>query len=110
MSRPTPGVPLGDQSVVFTGPGPPTTDLKPVAVCTSVTSWLDGMIVTLNPVSSGTFAVLALPGSRIAGWAAGARFKIGVGALGAPVPVWLFFLMIRRPPRSTLFPYTTLFR
>mgnify|MGYP007026238289 CR=1 FL=1 len=22
----------------------------------------------------------------------------------------LFFLMIRRPPRSTLFPYTTLFR
>src|SRR3712207_8142547 len=24
--------------------------------------------------------------------------------------VWCFFLMIRRPPRSTLFPYTTLFR
>src|SRR3712207_7786247 len=24
--------------------------------------------------------------------------------------VWNFFLMIRRPPRSTLFPYTTLFR
>ena len=24
--------------------------------------------------------------------------------------VLLFFLMIRRPPRSTLFPYTTLFR
>src|SRR3712207_9013247 len=24
--------------------------------------------------------------------------------------VCLFFLMIRRPPRSTLFPYTTLFR
>src|SRR5688572_14227839 len=23
---------------------------------------------------------------------------------------WLFFLMIRQPPRSTLFPYTTLFR
>src|SRR3712207_9594261 len=23
---------------------------------------------------------------------------------------WFFFLMIRRPPRSTLFPYTTLFR
>src|SRR2546422_11161701 len=30
-----------------------------------------------------------------------------------PASVWLsffFFLMIRRPPRSTLFPYTTLFR
>src|SRR5690349_6338236 len=24
--------------------------------------------------------------------------------------VWIFFLVIRRPPRSTLFPYTTLFR
>src|SRR3712207_8317796 len=23
---------------------------------------------------------------------------------------WFFFLMIRRPPRSALFPYTTLFR
>src|SRR5690606_41641384 len=26
------------------------------------------------------------------------------------LPSYLFFLMIRRPPRSTLFPYTTLFR
>src|SRR2546427_3277515 len=25
-------------------------------------------------------------------------------------PMLFFFLMIRRPPRSTLFPYTTLFR
>src|SRR5437667_209659 len=33
--------------------------------------------------------------------------------LSAPSPAGarhLFFLMIRRPPRSTLFPYTTLFR
>src|SRR5689334_4369487 len=27
-----------------------------------------------------------------------------------PLAVAFFFLMIRRPPRSTLFPYTTLFR
>src|SRR4029450_14094773 len=27
-----------------------------------------------------------------------------------PLPLAFFFLMIRRPPRSTLFPYTTLFR
>src|SRR2546427_7961077 len=27
-----------------------------------------------------------------------------------PSPTFFFFLMIRRPPRSTLFPYTTLFR
>src|SRR5256885_11369514 len=26
------------------------------------------------------------------------------------LPFYFFFLMIRRPPRSTLFPYTTLFR
>src|SRR2546425_8482008 len=28
----------------------------------------------------------------------------------APFLLFFFFLMIRRPPRSTLFPYTTLFR
>src|SRR3712207_9351549 len=27
-----------------------------------------------------------------------------------PYVIFFFFLMIRRPPRSTLFPYTTLFR
>src|SRR5260370_37969864 len=31
-------------------------------------------------------------------------------ALGLPYKRSFFFLMIRRPPRSTLFPYTTLFR
>src|SRR2546430_13557725 len=29
---------------------------------------------------------------------------------GQSVRIFFFFLMIRRPPRSTLFPYTTLFR
>src|SRR6476620_4684745 len=33
--------------------------------------------------------------------------RVGVGQ---PAPLRFFFLMIRRPPRSTLFPYTTLFR
>src|SRR5438034_9738854 len=31
-------------------------------------------------------------------------------AASATAYVYFFFLMIRRPPRSTLFPYTTLFR
>src|SRR5688572_33316399 len=31
-------------------------------------------------------------------------------AMFPPSPLSFFFLMIRRPPRSTLFPYTTLFR
>src|SRR5256886_12504503 len=30
--------------------------------------------------------------------------------VGAYLSMFFFFLMIRRPPRSTLFPYTTLFR
>ena len=32
------------------------------------------------------------------------------GSLGIVFRMLYFFLMIRRPPRSTLFPYTTLFR
>src|SRR3989475_11485544 len=32
------------------------------------------------------------------------------GRRGAHRTLYFFFLMIRRPPRSTLFPYTTLFR
>src|SRR5436309_8942923 len=32
------------------------------------------------------------------------------GALSNSAFFFFFFLMIRRPPRSTLFPYTTLFR
>src|SRR6266542_6457155 len=32
------------------------------------------------------------------------------GDLGDCCVLFFFFLMIRRPPRSTLFPYTTLFR
>ena len=35
--------------------------------------------------------------------------KVGVGVWGGGGG-GVFFLMIRRPPRSTLFPYTTLFR
>src|SRR2546425_5001476 len=31
-------------------------------------------------------------------------------ALRLSMALFVFFLMIRRPPRSTLFPYTTLFR
>src|SRR3712207_7880806 len=33
-----------------------------------------------------------------------------VDTMVKPVSLCVFFLMIRRPPRSTLFPYTTLFR
>src|ERR1017187_10851852 len=38
------------------------------------------------------------------------RFRTGRVALRDWCGLFFFFLMIRRPPRSTLFPYTTLFR
>src|SRR5215216_1273592 len=34
----------------------------------------------------------------------------GPGFVSVSLDLDVFFLMIRRPPRSTLFPYTTLFR
>src|SRR5256885_3217035 len=37
-------------------------------------------------------------------------FSFASSAYAYPVIFFFFFLMIRRPPRSTLFPYTTLFR
>src|SRR5947209_19863250 len=33
-----------------------------------------------------------------------------INSILRPISFSFFFLMIRRPPRSTLFPYTTLFR
>src|SRR2546429_9062418 len=38
------------------------------------------------------------------------RYWSGIGRVNILRHFIFFFLMIRRPPRSTLFPYTTLFR
>src|SRR6266404_4734401 len=38
------------------------------------------------------------------------RQAVVAGFVPLPMVVSFFFLMTRRPPRSTLFPYTTLFR
>src|SRR2546422_9221439 len=35
---------------------------------------------------------------------------VSLCSVGRSIILYFFFLMIRRPPRSTLFPYTTLFR
>src|SRR5215204_7341182 len=51
-----------------------------------------------------------MPGSP---WTAGPSLRATAVPFVSPVGLsapWFFFLMIRRPPRSTLFPYTTLFR
>src|SRR5258708_12295335 len=41
---------------------------------------------------------------------AGVRFHLCFVYVTGHLDIFFFFLMIRRPPRSTLFPYTTLFR
>src|SRR5205807_5511625 len=38
------------------------------------------------------------------------RLVVGASLCGPAPAVPLFFLVVQRPPRSTLFPYTTLFR
>src|SRR5438034_9500683 len=38
------------------------------------------------------------------------RYSLSPPNLTSGLSLSIFFLMIRRPPRSTLFPYTTLFR
>src|SRR5882724_7987848 len=43
-------------------------------------------------------------------WITGFMFNSSWRRLEASSEVFFFFLMIRPPPRSTLFPYTTLFR
>src|SRR5260370_1170980 len=58
----------------------------------------DGNVVVYRPDNTAIWATIT--------WV-----PIGPSAQGDQMqPVHVFFLMIRRPPRSTLFPYTTLFR
>src|SRR5256712_348768 len=59
--------------------------------------------------TSGTYTVII--GSYVGGFYDGTGSYLLTLAQGpGAVVVSAFFLMIRRPPRSTLFPYTTLFR
>src|SRR5471032_792037 len=53
------------------------------------------------------YVVVAGRGDALGG---NAYWAGGFGGAERPKPRVLFFLMMRRPPRSTLFPYTTLFR
>src|ERR1039457_3811586 len=53
---------------------------------------------------------IALPSHRSAGRRSSVDLCIGVACAVLFVCFFFFFLIIRRPPRSTLFPYTTLFR
>src|ERR1039457_228835 len=63
-------------------------------------------------------SIAPVPGGALAIWSCGGRVGTGfirLSGRGGVYPFWrlgcrYFFLMIRRPPRSTLFPYTTLFR
>ena len=58
----------------------------------------------VSPALAGRFSTTAPPGKPNIFY-----FRFGNSHFSRE-PWILFFLMIRRPPRSTLFPYTTLFR
>src|SRR5438034_1128960 len=77
-----------------TGSAPSRPSSRARSSCPSRSSWRR----RCRPTSS--------PTARPAGWR---RHQAGP-AVGACVFSQLFFLMTRPPPRSTLFPYTTLFR
>ena len=64
---------------------------------------LCGASVVLCVMFDRCVAVCGASRSVMCGWGGG-------GVVGGGVVFFFFFLMIRRPPRSTLFPYTTLFR
>src|SRR6266446_1070597 len=55
-----------------------------------------------------SYAVFCLKKKKLGPRLDSHRRRNVIDRLGHPFP--FFFLMIRRPPRSTLFPYTTLFR
>src|SRR3989442_206056 len=66
---------------------------------------------SISGLPSGVTASLFSPAScspQLAGSATPCSATVSLTATGSAVAV--FFLVIRRPPRSTLFPYTTLFR
>src|ERR1017187_8327317 len=62
--------------------------------------------ITLNTCNECESSICDLGGTH------GSRSEEHTSELQSPMYLVcrLFFLMIRRPPRSTLFPYTTLFR
>src|SRR6266700_4567094 len=77
-----------------------------------------GVVFVGGPVSPDAAIGVARAGSadQTEGWSPLfghlGTFDLGRDPVELPVDVqnFFFFLMIRRPPRSTLFPYTTLFR
>src|SRR2546425_857620 len=68
--------------------------------------------VTLTNIGTATLSItsIALAGSNPGDFAVAGSGVAPCPLAGGPVAASFFFLMIRRPPRSTLFPYTTLFR
>src|SRR5258708_951495 len=62
--------------------------------------------IVVTPTSGGPLTLTA----SVAGTETDPNTANNTGSKSVTVNAHIFFLMIRRPPRSTLFPYTTLFR
>src|SRR6266536_4964686 len=67
-----------------------------------LSDWGNNYFLLYAARKTGSYALQNVVAS---GWIRGAVTGLGILNLGI-----FFFLMLRRPPRSTLFPYTTLFR
>src|SRR5258706_477054 len=61
-------------------------------------------VLAIGPVAAGLMCT-----TMVKGWVALAA-RVPTLQLTVPAVLLHFFLMMRRPPRSALFPYTTLFR
>src|SRR3989454_96706 len=94
------GTPLGADSLWSF-----TTDVAPTVTVQAPAPGATG--VPLNTTVTASFSK-AMNAASIT--TATFRLRAAGSTADAPAMVTVFFLMIRRPPRSTLFPYTTLFR
>src|SRR5689334_11340504 len=68
---------------------------------------VNGLTATLLVNNTSSFSFTYAP-TVVDGWSYGLNW--GLVGFGSNNSRGVFFYMIRQPPRSTLFPYTTLFR
>src|SRR6266540_7360777 len=82
---------------------------RPTSRLGVMSGWVRSIPVSMSPMVAPAprFTVYDLPGAALMMRSSHSHADSGSGPT---LTGTFFFLMIRRPPRSTLFPYTTLFR
>src|SRR2546422_798497 len=109
---------LSITSIALAGSNPGDFAIAAGTTCTNDATVVDGASCLLNLTFTPTAASARTATVTITDDAPGSPRSVSLAGTGivpavtlAPTTLaFVFFLMIRRPPRSTLFPYTTLFR